>query len=124
MSARWLSEVTLKEELGAHDALALLEALGGMSFYVPLMPRPTDILGRDLSKLLTRSGYRLLVALAGGETVSLPNCRRVSNAGEAKALLRQGLSVRHVADALRLSQRYVEMIAGRERSRPVQLTLL
>lgn len=125
MSSRWLSEVLLRDELGIPDAPALLDALGGMSFYVPLMDTPTNILGRDLSKILSPSGYRKLVALAGGETVQLPNARRRSGAGEeAKRLLREGKSVRHVADALRLSQRYVEQIAAAERTRPRQLSLL
>ena len=123
MSSRWLSEATLKEELGTADALALMEALGGVSFYVPLMERPSDILGRDLSKILSPSGYRLLIALAGGETVNLPNLRRRTGAREARKLLGQGMSARKVADVLRLSQRYVEKLAERERSRPRQLPL-
>jgi len=81
------------------------------------------ILGRDLSKILSPSGYRKLVWLAGGETVSLPNARRISRARVAKDMLRQGLSPRKVADALRLSQRYVEMLVERER-RQRQLRLI
>ena len=124
MSARWLSEVTLRGVLGVPDALALLEALGGMTFYVPLMERKTNILGRDLFQILSPSGYRKLVALAGGENITLPNYRRASGAAEAKRLLEQGLSARKVADALRLSQRYVEKLAERERTRPRQGSLL
>jgi len=124
MSGRWLAEATLTEELGAPDALALLSALGGMSFYVPLMERPTDILGRDLSQVLSASGYRKLIALAGGETVCLPNVRRGTGANEARKLLRRGLSARQVADTLHLSLRYVEYIAAAERARPLQLSLL
>ena len=116
MSARWLSEALLKETLGPADSLALLQALGGLSFYVPKTCGPARILGRDLHKLLSFSGLKKLVELAGGETVQLPNHRRAPASLEVRRLLRLGLSSRQIADAMRLSLRYVESLRKAERS--------
>ena len=123
MAGVWLSEVRLKEALGADDAHALLEALGGMTFYLPTRPQPTNILGRDLSKILSKEGYSKLVRLCGGDRISLPNFRRVSNVSEAKSLLRKGMSIREVADHLRISQRYAEKLSAEVKAQPQQLSL-
>ena len=122
MGAVWLSENSLALMIGAEDARALLEALGGLTVYIPKTPGPTRSFGRNLEDVLSPEGFAALCRHVGGETASLPNARRKAGAKQIRRLLDQGKSHRQIAEDLRVSVRYVERIASRPKP-PAQLSL-
>ena len=122
MGAVWLSETSLCLMIGTEDSRALLEALGGLTVYIPKAPGPTKTFGLNLEDVLSPEGFAALCRHVGGETVSLPNVRRKTGSKQIRRLLDQGKSHRQIAEDLRVSVRYVEMVASRP-APPAQLSL-
>lgn len=115
MSSAYVSADTLIELLGAPTAGRLLDALGGQaSVYVPRAGR----LDADhrLARAIGLEAARLMCAAYAGEYIELPIARDL-RAANLRARIHQGLtdgrSHAQIAAELRITERYVRMVASR-----------
>jgi len=123
MSEIWISEPELRDLMGAGPAECVLRELGGRSFYVPRAPH----WGHPLARYGGLPAMAVLCEAFGGERIALPSGRLGAHKHRVKRLLAEGCTHAEIAARMKVTERYVRMVAAGLSANPKgqrQLTLL
>lgn len=120
MAETWVSRPELEEVIGRDAAEALCRAYGGVPVYVPRRADPASQLGRVLGPLALSA----LAVEYGGLKITVPNGRRPEPCKAAIARkIEAGHSYEKIALELKVTERYVRLVARSQKTRPRQLSL-
>lgn len=112
MANMWVSEVELRDLLGADTAKTFVRILGGQRVYIPQSATADHQLARTIGLM----GMRALCHAFAGETISLPSSRERDTAKkQIKRLIAEGKSHGQIAAACKVTHRYVEAVVQRLR---------
>lgn len=112
MANMWVSEVELRDLLGVDTAKAFVRIMGGQRLYIPQNATPDHPLARTIGMI----GMRGLCHAFAGETISLPSSRERDTAKkQIQRLLAEGKSHGQIAQACKVTHRYVEAVVQRLR---------
>lgn len=121
MSARWISEAELNAVIGRTETNALCQVFGGREKYLPLRPGPDH----EFAPIIGMAALTALAAYAGGWHLELPNLRRPEPEKERIwDLLAHGWTHDAIADACRVSTRWVRTVAAMPREKALKLPIV
>ena len=99
------------EHCGLAAALAIVDALGGKTIYVPVRPRP----GQKLVEAAGMEAAQAMAAAFGSEQVAIPSAALLRREGIKAAVARDNRPHGVVAHALGISHSWVKKLRRRQR---------
>ncbi|MDR0339918.1 MAG: RNA helicase [Desulfovibrio sp.] len=105
---QWVSHPELQALLGDDKANILCETFGGVRYYIPSGARPDH----PFAPHIGMEAMKLLCKAYGGEKITVPNWRREEpKKKDIISRLEKGESPRSIADALKVTERWVWAVA-------------
>ena len=120
MAGTWVTFGALTDLIGEDRARCFCRNRGGLRTYIPVMATR----GHWLEALIGPVAMTALCAAYGGEVIMTSNMRRGGPLRPSiEKLLKEGKSLRETAKLLDVTERYVEQVASRVRSKMQQKAL-